>query len=132
MDEEVPAPAGPAEPSQAERLAFVKFARYTALTADKLSGALLALSEKLELGGFLDPNRASRISRDQKLKSHMHKVSKSGQAVSDLLKLIPDHPDGESLIRSLFQDLQVPAVKLKGSAPAEMEMEADAASKDED
>jgi hypothetical protein len=130
LDEEVevPAPTGPGEPSQAERIAFVKFARYTALTADKLSGALIALSEKLESAGISDPNRASRISRDQQLKAHMHKVFKSDQTVNDLLKLMPDHPDGESLVRFLFCDLHISTVKLKAAGPAaappaEMEME---------
>jgi hypothetical protein len=113
----------------------VKFARYTALTAGKLSGALVALSEQLESAGILDPNRASRISRDQELKVHMYKVSKCNQAVNGLQKLIPDHPDGESLVLSLFQDLHISTVKLKATAPAaappaEMGMEVERKSED--
>jgi hypothetical protein len=117
MEEERPSAAG--APSQADCLTFVKFARYTALTADRLAGALVGLTERLEESGLLDANRASRVSRDQKLRTHAAKVAKSDQAVTDLLKLLPHHPDGEQLIQSLFRDLDVP-VRLTGdrSAPA--------------
>jgi hypothetical protein len=114
-------PSAPTAPSQAECLTFVKFARYTALTADRLAGALVSLTERLEEVGVIDPNRVSRVSRDQKLRGHAVKVVKSDQAVTDLLKLLPHHPDGEQLIQSLFQDLDVPPVRRKtdsGAAPA--------------
>jgi hypothetical protein len=110
--------SAPTTPSQAECLTFVKFARYTALTADRLAGALVSLTERLEDVGVIDPNRTSRLLRDQKLRSHTAKVAKSDQAVTDLLKLLPHHPDGEQLIQSLFQDLDVPSVILKGDRAA--------------
>jgi hypothetical protein len=106
------------EPSQAECLAFVKFARYTAITADRLAGALLTLSERLEEANLLDPNRPSRLARDEKLRSHEREVANTDHAVADLLKLLPNHPDGESLVESLFQDLDVPKIGLKPSNSA--------------
>jgi hypothetical protein len=93
-------------------MAFVKWARYTALTADKLAGHILELTAKLEDRGILLPTRPSRFARDKKLRTHGADVAKSDQEIADLVKLIPNHPDAENLVRSLFRDLHVPPFKL--------------------
>lgn len=95
-------------PSQAERLAVVKFARYTALTADKMAGILLGLTTQLEEIGILHPNRQSKAERDRKMNKHACDVAKSDQEVGDMLRLIPNHPDAEELIQALLGDIRGP------------------------
>lgn len=93
-------------PSQAERMAFVKFARYTALVADRLAGAMLQMTAKLEDEGILKCGRSSRLERDKKLRLYAMKIHKSDSDISDMMKLIPDHPDAEKLISSLFKGVR--------------------------
>jgi hypothetical protein len=105
--------------SQAERLAFVKFARYTALTADKLAASLTALTESLETAGVLDPARPSRSHRVHSLRQHVALVEKSDHAVAESIAKLPDHPDGEALVSSLLQGLDIPLLTLARSDKVE-------------
>lgn len=93
-------------PSQAECMAFVKFARYTALTADRLAGALLQMTAKLEDEGILKCGRSSRLERDKKLRLYAMNIQKSDSDINDMMKLIPNHPDAERLIQSLFRGMR--------------------------
>ncbi|OHT00676.1 hypothetical protein TRFO_32589 [Tritrichomonas foetus] len=92
--------------SQAECLAFVKFARYAALTADRLAGALLQMTMKLEDEGILKPGRPSRLERDKKIRAYGIQVQKTDDEIAEMMKLIPNHPDSEKLIQTLFRDMK--------------------------
>lgn len=93
-------------PSQAECMAFVKFARYTALAADRLAGALLQMTARLEDEGILKCGRSSRLERDKKLRLYAMNIHKSDSDINDMMKLIPNHPDAEKLINSLFRGVR--------------------------
>ena len=99
------------EPTESERLAFVKFARHTALAADKLCGSLLSMSQKLEEAKIIDPSRKTKSERDKKLKNNHSLVSISNEEISKLISQIQDNPDAESIILSLFRDLEPSRVK---------------------
>jgi hypothetical protein len=99
-------------------MALVKFARYTALTADKLVGTILSLTSKLEESGVLQSNRASRAIRDAKMRQYAADMAKSDQDVAEMMKLIPDHPDSENLVRSLFRDLRIPTIRSRQEGQA--------------
>jgi hypothetical protein len=96
---------------QSDYLSLVKFARYTALTVDKLAGEVLSLAAKLEDLGILEVHRQSRFERDMKVRKHLSDALGHDQEVSKMVKLIPDHPDAELLIENLFRDLQTPRFK---------------------
>ncbi|KAK8878682.1 hypothetical protein M9Y10_005462 [Tritrichomonas musculus] len=93
-------------PSQAECMAYVKFARYTALAADRLAEALLQMTAKLEDEGILKCGRSSRINRDKKLRLYAINIQKTNTEINDMMKLIPSHPDSEKLISSLFKGIK--------------------------
>lgn len=96
---------GEKETSQAERMALVKFARYTAYTADRMATLLLSLSTQLEEAGVIKANRPSRIERDRRLKKQASEAAKMDQDIAKMMKLIPEHPDAENLIKTLLGDL---------------------------
>ena len=91
--------------TQAERMAIARFARYTAYTAHRMSGKLLALTAKLEELNIIDPNRTSKQERDKKLRKMATDLDKYGGEINEMMKSIPRHPDAENLIRSLLGDL---------------------------
>lgn len=94
--------------SQGEYLTTVRFARYTAVTADKLSNMLLNLTTKLEQAGILDSKRSSRLDRDTKLKKMAIDVTKSNCEVSELIRRIPGHPQADEIIHALLADIRLP------------------------
>ena len=96
------------ETSQAERMAIVKFARYTAYTADKMASILMSLATQLEEAGVIKANRPSRAERDRKLRKQSNEAAKLDQEIAKMMRLIPEHPDAENLLRSLLGDLYRP------------------------
>jgi hypothetical protein len=101
--------AGSPEPKDREEImTCVRFARYTSLTADRLTGVILALSENLENAGIIKRDRPSKAVRDQTVNKHRLDAAQFEQSVAELLKAIPNHPEAEALIESLFQDLDLP------------------------
>lgn len=92
----------PPPPTQSECMAFVSFARYTSLAADRLAGALLNMTTKLEDEGILKVDRPTRLKRDKKLRAFGLNIQKTDTEIQDMMKLIPNHPESEQLIRSLF------------------------------
>jgi hypothetical protein len=89
-------------PSQYDRLTLVKFARYAATTAAQLSERLQVLCENLEQVGILDPNRRTRVSRDQELRTQAGRVALSHQAVTRMVELLAENPSEPP-----FQDLDL-------------------------
>ena len=94
--------------SQCECLTAVKFARYTAVTADKLSKMMLNLTTKLEQAGIIDPKRISRAERDAKLKKMSLDVTKSNYEITELIRRIPAHPQANQIIHALLDDIKLP------------------------
>ena len=93
------------EPSQAERLAFVKFARSSAVAADKLCATLYALTQKLEEQKLIDPNRPSKRERDNKLRKNARELAASDEQIDKLVKQISEkNSDAEKIVASLFRD----------------------------
>ena len=86
-------------------MALVKFARYTAYTADRMATLFLSLSTQLEEAGVIKANRPSRIERDRRLKKQASEAAKMDQDIAKMMKLIPEHPDAENLIKTLLGDL---------------------------
>ena len=100
------------EPSQSERLAFVKFARCSALAADKLCGTLYALTQRLEEENLIDPNRPSKKVRDNKLRTNAREVAASDEDIEKLVKQISEkNADAEKIVASLFRDAAPKRVK---------------------
>ena len=115
--------SGPAEIplAQAERLTAVKFARYTALTADNLTGLILNLTTKLEEAGILDPKRQSRIERDNRIKKASLDVAKSDHEVAEMIRLIPGHPHAERLLQALLKGVVFPSAPVGDVTEVPME-----------
>ena len=99
------------DPTESEKLAFLRYARYTAFTADKLCGSLLKLSQRLEESKFLDPSRKSKLERDRKLKNHQHDISVSDEEIMKIMKRIDNNPDAEQIVSSLFRDVDPSRIK---------------------
>ena len=95
------------EPSQAERLAFVKFARCTALAADRLCGSLLELTKRLENAQIIDSNRPSKKDRDNKMSKNQKNLQYVEEDVNNLMNQIAEKtPDAEKIVESLFRDVK--------------------------
>lgn len=92
--------------TQAEMMEFVKLTRYTSLASGRLTESLIKMTSKLEDEGYLKCDRSSRLNRDKKLRSYTVKLQKSDAEISNMMKLIPNHPDGEKLIQSLFKGIK--------------------------
>ena len=93
-------------PTQAEILEFIKFTRCTALATDRLVHSILQMSSKLEEEGILNSGRTSRLDRDKKLRSIKSKLQKSESEIDEMMKLIPNHPDADMMINSLFKGIK--------------------------
>jgi hypothetical protein len=97
----------------------VRFARYTAITTEKLATTLIALTERLESSGVLRADRPSKVARDAELTEQRLEAQKHQQRVTDLLQLIPNHPDADELVKCLFQDLRVTPLSVRPKPPPE-------------
>ena len=94
------------EPSQSEKLAFLKFARSSAVAADKLCGSVLALSQRLEELNIIDPNRQTKKTRDNQLKKTARELAVSDETIEKLVKEISEkNADAEKIVASLFRDV---------------------------
>ena len=93
------------QPSQSERLAFVKFARSSAVAADKLCGTIMALTQRLEEQNIIDPNRPTKRERDIKLRKNSRDLAASDEDIDKLVKQISEkNADAEKIVASLFRD----------------------------
>jgi len=109
------------EPTQEEKMAMVKYARHTALAADRICGSLLGMAKRLEEAKIIDSARKSKSERNKKLKGNYQEISVSDEEITKLMKKIQDNPDAESIVASLFRDLSPAQVKsaVSSSKPKE-------------
>lgn len=94
--------------TQAECLTAVKFARYTAATADKLLQMAMDLANKLEQAGILDPKRISRVERDEKIRTTHLETDRLDKDITEMIAKIPHHPQADQILQALLGDLKAP------------------------
>lgn len=97
--------------SESEQQKVLKFARYTALAADKLCNELIQLSEKLEESGIISPDRPTKKTMRNQIKNSKKKSDSDVKKVTEIYESIKDHPDAEAIVASLFRDLNEKAVR---------------------
>lgn len=90
--------------TEPERQAFVKFARHTAVSADKLCGALIKLTQSLEEAKIIDPERPTKQERDKKLTKSYHDFDVPAEEVASLMSKLVNNPDAEKIVSSLYRD----------------------------
>lgn len=103
------------ESTQQERMEFVKLTRYTSLASGRIAESLMKMTSRLEDEGFLRCDRPSRLKRDKKLRQFSMKLQKSDTDINNMMKLIPNHPDGEKMIQSLFKGIRNFSPNAEGS-----------------
>ena len=108
-----------------DRARVMKFARYTALSMDRMCGTILELTKRLEEANLIPTDRKTKRPRDIQMKKHARQFAVDKETVENVLEQLKgsDHPNPEEIVSTLFRDLDVPHVRrmMKSAAKEEAE-----------
>ncbi|OHT09886.1 hypothetical protein TRFO_04430 [Tritrichomonas foetus] len=110
----------------------MRYARHSALATDRICGTLLAFSNRLEELNIIPKDRKTKKIRDQHLKKHRLELNIPKEKIEEMVKKVQGHPDPESLVASLFRDLNLRRVKKCTTKIADPDSSADEAENDAD
>ena len=97
--------------SEEQQQKMMQIARYTALAADQLCSNLMEFSKKLEENNIIPSDRPTKKQCKSQLISNKKRSAPNEEKVKEMLEKVKDHPDAESLVASLFRDLNPTTVK---------------------
>lgn len=113
-----------AQPAQVEieledRERVMKFARYTALSMDRMCATILELTKRLEDAHLIPADRKSKRIRDNQMKRHQKALMPNKEVVDDVIEQLKrtDHPNPEEIAATLFRDLDVAKLKRAAKPP---------------
>ncbi|KAH0794493.1 hypothetical protein GPJ56_001518 [Histomonas meleagridis] len=105
--------------TEEEQNKLMQFARYTALAADELCSNLIEFSNQLEKNNIIPSDRPTKKQCKSQLVSNRKKCVPNEEKVKEMLEKVKSHPDAESLVASLFRDLNPTMVKRMTTKPKE-------------
>lgn len=109
-----------------DREKVLKFARYSALSLDKLCGSILALTNRLEAANMIPKDRKTKALVKKQMTKHKLELQADEKLVTDVLKQLQanGNPNPESVVSTLFRDLEIPRIKrIVGKSKAAEEAE---------
>ena len=98
-------------PTNEECQNVLKYARHTALVSDRLCGTLLKFASRLEDLKIIPKDRTSKKDRDKHLKKHRLSLAVKDDEIEKMVLKVQSHPDAESIVASLFRDVNIRRVK---------------------
>lgn len=90
---------------------FLKFARHLAYSSDLMCSNYIKFSEKLERANYIDPNRKTKKSRDEKLKKQKKSLEYPDEYLEQVVKNIGSNSDFENIISCVLRDVDLSKVK---------------------
>lgn len=96
-----------------DREKVLKFARYSALSLDKLCGSILALTNRLEAANMIPKDRKTKALVKKQISKHKGELNVDEKLVNDVFEQLQarGNPSPEEVVSTLFRDLDLSRVK---------------------